>query len=210
MQPGAGAPRRRGMLHRTSKLIGKEVKNTQNENLGSIHDLVLTSDHQQVSYAALSSGGTCGHRRQVLRRSLVGAPGEPAGRRHHVDQQEPARSGARVRQEQLAGTAQLATDLLDGPGARRPDSQSQIGNTQRGTTGQSTSDATGPDIHQTRTPASGTSDTDRTTERAERADGQPAAGNDGHRHGTGRRRAGPARAWAPTRWRRAGTSSIAG
>jgi len=48
------------MLHRTSKLIGKEVKNTQNEDLGSIYDLVLTSDHQQVSYAALSSGGTWG------------------------------------------------------------------------------------------------------------------------------------------------------
>ena len=56
---GAGA-QQSGMLHKTSKLIGKEVKNTQNENLGSIHDLVLTADHQQVSYAALSSGGTLG------------------------------------------------------------------------------------------------------------------------------------------------------
>lgn len=59
MQQATGA-QTSGMLHKTSKLIGKEVKNTQNEDLGSIYDLVLTSDHQQVSYAALSSGGTWG------------------------------------------------------------------------------------------------------------------------------------------------------
>lgn len=59
-QSGADAPMMSGKLYRTSKLIGKDVKNAQNEDLGSIYDLVLTSDHQQVSYAALSSGGTWG------------------------------------------------------------------------------------------------------------------------------------------------------
>jgi len=59
MGPAATAPQA-GMLERTSKLIGKSVKNTQNEDLGSIYDLVLTADHQQVSYAALSYGGTWG------------------------------------------------------------------------------------------------------------------------------------------------------
>jgi sporulation protein YlmC with PRC-barrel domain len=59
-QSGADAPMMSGKLHRTSKLIGKDIKNAQNEDLGSIYDLVLTSDHQQVSYAALSSGGTWG------------------------------------------------------------------------------------------------------------------------------------------------------
>lgn len=49
-----------GKLHRTSKLIGKKVKGIQNEDLGHVYDLVLTSDHQQVSYAALSSGGAWG------------------------------------------------------------------------------------------------------------------------------------------------------
>jgi len=49
-----------GTLHRTSKIIGKDVKDAQNENLGSVYDLVLTSDDQEVSYAALSSGGTWG------------------------------------------------------------------------------------------------------------------------------------------------------
>jgi sporulation protein YlmC with PRC-barrel domain len=49
-----------GTLHRTSKIIGKDVKGAQNENLGSVYDLVLTSDDQEVSYAALSSGGTWG------------------------------------------------------------------------------------------------------------------------------------------------------
>jgi sporulation protein YlmC with PRC-barrel domain len=59
MRQGASAPQS-AALQRTSKLIGKDVKNTQNEDLGSIYDLVLTSDHQQVSYAALSHGGTWG------------------------------------------------------------------------------------------------------------------------------------------------------
>ncbi len=45
------------MLVRTSDLIGKQVKNTQGENLGVIHDIVLTPDYQSVSYVALSYGG---------------------------------------------------------------------------------------------------------------------------------------------------------
>jgi sporulation protein YlmC with PRC-barrel domain len=45
------------MLARTHDLIGKEVKNTQGEKLGVIHDIVLTPDYQSVSYVALSYGG---------------------------------------------------------------------------------------------------------------------------------------------------------
>jgi sporulation protein YlmC with PRC-barrel domain len=44
-------------LVRTTDLIGKEVKSTQGETLGVIHDIVLSSDYQQVSYAALAYGG---------------------------------------------------------------------------------------------------------------------------------------------------------
>jgi len=47
-------------LLRTSELIGKEVKSSQGENLGVIHDIVLTPDYQQVSYVALSYGGVFG------------------------------------------------------------------------------------------------------------------------------------------------------
>jgi len=47
-------------LARTSDLIGKQVKSTQGENLGMIHDIVLSSDYQQVSYVALSYGGVFG------------------------------------------------------------------------------------------------------------------------------------------------------
>jgi sporulation protein YlmC with PRC-barrel domain len=47
-------------LQRTSELIGKELKNAQGENLGTIHDIVLTPDFRQVSYVALSSGGVLG------------------------------------------------------------------------------------------------------------------------------------------------------
>ncbi len=59
MRQGAAA-QQAATLQRTSKLIGKDVKNTENEDVGSIYDLVLTSDHQQISYAALSHGGTWG------------------------------------------------------------------------------------------------------------------------------------------------------
>jgi sporulation protein YlmC with PRC-barrel domain len=47
-------------LARTSDLIGKEVKSTQGETLGVIHDIVLAPDYQQVSYVALSYGGVFG------------------------------------------------------------------------------------------------------------------------------------------------------
>jgi len=47
-------------LLKTNELIGKEVKNTQDEKLGVIHDIVLTPDCQQASYAALSYGGVFG------------------------------------------------------------------------------------------------------------------------------------------------------
>lgn len=44
-------------LVRTNDLIGKEVKGTQGENLGVIHDIVLAPDYQSVSYVALAYGG---------------------------------------------------------------------------------------------------------------------------------------------------------
>jgi len=60
-QPGAGRMAQQPMqLCRSSELIGKELKNPQNEELGAIHDLVLTPDYQQVSYAALAHGGVWG------------------------------------------------------------------------------------------------------------------------------------------------------
>ncbi|MCL5278308.1 MAG: PRC-barrel domain-containing protein [Planctomycetes bacterium] len=66
-QPGA-APRQAPpgqtaqamTLVRTSELIGKEVKSTQGESLGRIHDIVLAPDYQSVSYVALSYGGVFG------------------------------------------------------------------------------------------------------------------------------------------------------
>jgi sporulation protein YlmC with PRC-barrel domain len=65
-QPGARtpasqmAPSAQGMTLRTSQWIGKQVKGAQSENLGVIHDIVLTPDYQQVSYVALSYGGVSG------------------------------------------------------------------------------------------------------------------------------------------------------
>jgi sporulation protein YlmC with PRC-barrel domain len=53
------------MLERTSKLIGKEVKDPQGQKLGVIHDIVLTPDYQQVSYVAFSSGGVFGVGRKL-------------------------------------------------------------------------------------------------------------------------------------------------
>jgi sporulation protein YlmC with PRC-barrel domain len=56
-QPGAQATLE---LHRANTLIGSNVKNPQGENLGDVHDIVLTEDHQQVSYIALARGGLWG------------------------------------------------------------------------------------------------------------------------------------------------------
>jgi len=47
-------------LLRTNQVIGKDVKDTQGEKLGVVHDIVLTPDYQQASYVALSYGGVFG------------------------------------------------------------------------------------------------------------------------------------------------------
>ncbi len=45
---------------RTTKLIGQKVKDKNGESIGTIYDLVLAPDGQEVSYVALSSGGLWG------------------------------------------------------------------------------------------------------------------------------------------------------
>jgi sporulation protein YlmC with PRC-barrel domain len=47
-------------LVRASKLIGKEVRSSEGERLGRIHDIVLTPDLQSVSYVVVSRGGFLG------------------------------------------------------------------------------------------------------------------------------------------------------
>lgn len=48
------------MVSRASKLIGMDVYNTNGEDLGEIHELVLAGDKNKVSYAVLSFGGWMG------------------------------------------------------------------------------------------------------------------------------------------------------
>lgn len=45
---------------RANTLIGSEVRNPQGQVLGDVHDIVLTEDHEQVSYIALARGGIWG------------------------------------------------------------------------------------------------------------------------------------------------------
>jgi sporulation protein YlmC with PRC-barrel domain len=45
---------------RASKLIGKSVRNAQDENLGKIEDLVIDVNNRRVHYAVLSFGGIAG------------------------------------------------------------------------------------------------------------------------------------------------------
>lgn len=59
ISPGSAAGQAM-MIHRTSELIGKSAKSTSGEDLGSIHDIVLSSDYQEVSYVALAQGGVLG------------------------------------------------------------------------------------------------------------------------------------------------------
>jgi sporulation protein YlmC with PRC-barrel domain len=47
-------------VRRAKQLIGEPVKNKQGQTLGTIYDLVLTPDLDQVSYVALSRGGLFG------------------------------------------------------------------------------------------------------------------------------------------------------
>lgn len=48
------------MVHRGSKVIGMEVRNTKNEDIGDINDLMLDLTHGHVRYAAVSVGGFLG------------------------------------------------------------------------------------------------------------------------------------------------------
>ncbi len=59
--PTAGAPQA-SVTHdaRATKLIGKEVRNPQNQKLGEIRDLILDVNNDAIHYAILSFGGAMG------------------------------------------------------------------------------------------------------------------------------------------------------
>jgi sporulation protein YlmC with PRC-barrel domain len=62
---------------RASKLIGKEVRNAQNEKLGEIKDLVVDVNNDEVYYAVLSFGGFMGMGDKLFAYPLrVFAPGQ--------------------------------------------------------------------------------------------------------------------------------------
>ena len=46
--------------HRAKTVIGKDVKNSQGESLGKIHDLVINFDNGDIAYVVISSGGVLG------------------------------------------------------------------------------------------------------------------------------------------------------
>lgn len=52
-------------LHRATRLIGSPIKNVQGQKLGTIYDLVLTPELNNVSYAVVSSGGLFGIGREL-------------------------------------------------------------------------------------------------------------------------------------------------
>lgn len=52
-------------LHRAAKLTGSTIRNLDGEKLGTVHDLVLTPDFNDVSYAAVSTGGFLGIGRRL-------------------------------------------------------------------------------------------------------------------------------------------------
>jgi sporulation protein YlmC with PRC-barrel domain len=47
-------------LEKAKDLIGANVVNAQNERLGTVHDIVLTPNHDAISYVVLSHGGVLG------------------------------------------------------------------------------------------------------------------------------------------------------
>ncbi|QDU87268.1 PRC-barrel domain protein [Pirellulimonas nuda] len=55
-----GRTAQRGQTVRISELMGANVKNNADEDLGSIEDIVLNADNGRVQYAAVSMGGFLG------------------------------------------------------------------------------------------------------------------------------------------------------
>jgi sporulation protein YlmC with PRC-barrel domain len=46
--------------NKASKIIGKEVRNTQNERVGKVKDIVIDTQSGKIAYAVLSTGGMFG------------------------------------------------------------------------------------------------------------------------------------------------------
>jgi len=53
-------------VNKAGKLIGMQVKNTKNENVGKIKDLAIDLESGRVSYAVLSAGGFLGVRDKLI------------------------------------------------------------------------------------------------------------------------------------------------
>lgn len=49
-----------GIAHRSSQIVGMRVKNAQDENLGTVNDIVIDMEAGKVRYLALSYGGFLG------------------------------------------------------------------------------------------------------------------------------------------------------
>ena len=62
---GSQIPQMGANLHRASKLIGSPVKTVQGQKIGTVYDLVLTPELNNVSYAVVSTGGLFGMGRQL-------------------------------------------------------------------------------------------------------------------------------------------------
>ena len=57
-------------LWRASSLVGMDIHNHAGEDLGEVHELVLSGDQNKISYAVLSFGGLLG-RKRMRRRVLA-------------------------------------------------------------------------------------------------------------------------------------------
>ncbi len=129
-QPGAGMAGQMAQqptqLVKTNDVIGKKLANSQNEDLGTIHDLVLTRDYQQVSYAALARGGVLGVGSKLFAvpwtAIKVGTDGKPTANisKQTLDQATgfddknwPSQGDSRLLSAGAAGTAAMGTTPSD-------------------------------------------------------------------------------------------------
>ena len=103
------------LVYRASKIEGLAVKNDAHENLGKVEDLMVDLRHSHVRYAALEFGGFLG-----LGDKLFAIPWQAflvrtdeKGKAHlelNVSQ-ERLKSGAGLRQEELAGRRRSPMEL---------------------------------------------------------------------------------------------------
>ena len=162
-------------VNKASSFIGMAVKNTQNEDLGKINDLVFDPEKGKISYAVLSVGGVLGVGDKLVAVPVTSLKPQP-GQKHLVlnmqksqvqsapglaqnnwpDLDAPSLGGAAGSESGSAGASQSDSSSGISPSSSSPSSSSPSGNSDRSSssTSQGSPSSTSSGASQPRTGAS--------------------------------------------------------